>query len=109
MAKINKELLKGSFDLVVLAALKEEALYGYEIAKRIKKLSRDAFDMGEGTLYPLLHKLEQKKLLQSYWQEVDGRRRKYYELTKKGKKELVEKKEEWSVFAKAVSAIITAA
>lgn len=91
---------------MVLAVLREEDLYGYEIAKRIKEDSDELFMMGEGTLYPLLHKLAKQKLLTSYWEEVDGRRRKYYSLTKKGKKALTDKVEEWKHFSNAVDAIV---
>lgn len=106
MKKVNKELLKGSLELIILAVLKDEAQYGYEIAKQIKQNSKEVFDLGEGTLYPLLHKLEKEKLLQAYWQEVGGRRRKYYGITKQGKKTLLEKKEEWQIFSSAVKAIV---
>lgn len=104
--KINKELLKGSSEGLVLSVLNEQPLYGYEIAKQIKHASKDLFQMGEGTLYPILHKLEQQKLLRSYWQEVGGRKRKYYALTRAGQKLLEEKTAEWKAFASAVSGII---
>ncbi|MBI2410983.1 MAG: PadR family transcriptional regulator [Candidatus Kerfeldbacteria bacterium] len=105
--KISKELLKGSLDVAVLAVLAEESLYGYEIAKRIKQLSNELFMMGEGTLYPILHKLEAQHWVESYWQEVDGRKRKYYTLTKQGKKALQEKREEWNEFSAAVNTILS--
>lgn len=104
--KINKELLKGSSEGMVLAILKDTPLYGYEIAKLIKHASQDLFQMGEGTLYPILHKLEQQKLLRAYWQEVGGRKRKYYALTKAGQKLLEEKTVEWKAFTSAVNGII---
>lgn len=104
--KINKELLKGSSEVLVLSVLKAEDLYGYEISKRIQQLSQELFSMGEGTLYPILHKLEQGKLLQSYWQEIGGRKRKYYSLTTQGKKLLAEKTHEWASFSAAVKQVI---
>lgn len=106
--KINKELLKGSSEILILSILKDEPLYGYEITKRIRNLSDQIFSLGEGTLYPILHKLEKEQLLQSYWQEVGGRRRKYYALTRQGKKMSKEKTAEWKVFSDAVNAVITA-
>ena len=106
MTKINKELLKGSSDIMILKVLADGQLYGYEIAKRIKQLSDDVLSMGEGTLYPLLHRLEADKLLESFWQEVGGRKRKYYSLTKLGKKVLTEKTTEWNSFAQAIQAVI---
>lgn len=106
--KISKELMKGSSQLLILKVISEEPLYGYQIAKNIKQLSEDVFSMGEGTLYPVLHKLELLGLVDSYWQEVEGRRRKYYAITQKGKKALQEKTAEWATFSGAVNAIITA-
>lgn len=104
--KINKELLKGSSELLVLSVLKDESLYGYEIAKRIKTTSTDLFTMGEGTLYPILHKLEQLKMLKSYWEEFGGRKRKYYSITKSGLVELKERATEWKTFSHAINAIV---
>jgi PadR family transcriptional regulator PadR len=104
--KVNKELLKGSIDIAVLAAVRSEPLYGYEIAKRVQERSNDLLSMGEGTLYTVLHKLEKSGLLESYWEESTGRRRKYYSLTKKGREALAEKKAEWQAFASAMHNII---
>lgn len=106
MGKINKEVLKGSTETLILKVLQREPLYGYQIAKSLKKLSTEIFNLGEGTLYPLLHKLEKQKLLDSYWQEVGGRKRKYYSLTKKGRKVLQEKTAEWQTFSQAVNHVI---
>lgn len=106
MTKINKELLKGSSDIMILSVLAEAPLYGYEIAKQIKNLSSDVLAMGEGTLYPLLHRLEQAKLLESFWKEVGGRRRKYYSITVTGKKILQAKTAEWNSFAHALNAVV---
>lgn len=108
MTRINKELLKGSSDVFVLAVLRDEPLYGYEIAKRIKKHSKDVFDMGEGTLYPILHKLEQAGLLTAFWEESTGRKRKYYSLTNAGKKMLKSKIAEWDAFSSAASNVMNA-
>lgn len=106
--KVSKELVKGSLDIIVLSVLNEEDLYGYEIAKQIKERSNELFTMGEGTLYPLLHKLAKAQYLKPYWKEVDGRRRKYYSVTRSGKKALASKVEEWKSFSDAVNAIVLA-
>jgi DNA-binding PadR family transcriptional regulator len=100
------ELLKGSSEVILLAVLKDEPLYGYEIAKRIREQSKEFFAFGEGTLYPLLHKMEEQKLLESYWKEIGGRRRKYYQVTKRGLSELAEKSSAWTQFSSAVNAVI---
>lgn len=100
--------MKGSSQLLILKVISDEPLYGYQIAKNIKEQSEEIFSMGEGTLYPVLHKLELLGLVDSYWQEVEGRRRKYYAISQKGKKALQEKAAEWATFSGAVNAIITA-
>lgn len=104
--KINKELLKGSLEILVLSVLKNKPLYGYLIVKELKLRSDQVFSLGEGTLYPLLHKLEIENLLESWWQEVGGRRRKYYSLTNTGKKVLADKSAEWQAFAQAVKKVM---
>lgn len=104
--KINKELLKGSSDALILSVLAAGDLYGYQISKQIQTQSKDVFSMGEGTLYPILHKLEGQKLLTAYWQEVGGRKRKYYSITKRGRALLQEKTAEWSAFAHAVKSVL---
>lgn len=105
MSKPSPELLKGSSDLLVLATLEDEALYGYEIAKRLREKSKELFAFGEGMLYPLLHKLEKEGVLESFWQDASGRKRKYYQLTRKGKTVLAARTAEWRAFASAVNAI----
>ncbi len=93
---MNKELMKGSTDILLLSLIEKEDLYGYEIAKRLKEKSNNLYSMGEGTLYPGLQRLEKKGLIKSYWGDSDsGGRRKYYSITEAGKKILVEKLSEW--------------
>ncbi len=93
---MNKEMMKGSIDILLLSLMQKEDLYGYEMAKRLKEKSNDLYSMGEGTLYPALQRLEKQKLIASYWGESEGGgRRKYYTLTEAGKKELIEKLKEW--------------
>lgn len=105
--KYSRELLKGSTPTLVLSVLKREDLYGYRIIRELEIRSQNAFEMSEGTLYPILHALEKEKFLSSYWQEVDGRRRKYYHITKKGIKELEAKKEEWASFSSSVTKVLS--
>ena len=104
--KYSKELLKGSTGTLVLSVLENQDMYGYRIIRELEIRSENAFEMSEGTLYPILHALEKEKLLESYWREVDGRRRKYYHITKRGKKELDAKKEEWKSFSTNVSKVL---
>jgi DNA-binding PadR family transcriptional regulator len=93
---MNKEIMKGSVDIVMLSLIIKEDLYGYEIAKRLKEKSNNLYSIGEGTLYPALQRLEKQELITSYWGDSEsGGRRKYYNITEKGKKELENRLNEW--------------
>ena len=93
---MNKEMMKGSTEILLLSIIEKEDIYGYEIAKRLKEKSNDLYSMGEGTLYPALQRIEKQKLIMSYWRESEsGGRRKYYSITEEGKKELSLKLNEW--------------
>lgn len=105
--KINKELLKGSTTMLVLGLLKENPMYGYEMIKKIEEKSKGIFAFKEGTLYPILHSLESDGYVEAYWQESkEGRKRKYYKITKGGSKHLVEKKKEWETFKDAIESCV---
>ena len=104
---IKKELTKGSSALLVLSVLENEEMYGYQIIKEIEKRSEDVFSFKEGTLYPILHAFEKDGYVESYWQESEqGRKRKYYRITDKGRKVLVKSKEEWDAYSTAVKKVI---
>lgn len=105
--KINKELLKGTTTLLILQLLNEGDKYGYQMTKELEKKSDDLFQLKEGTLYPVLHGLENEGMIESYWEETSSaRRRKYYRITEKGIKLLEEKKLEWMVYSNGVGKII---
>lgn len=104
--KYSKELLKGSTSMLILSVLSDKDLYGYKIIRELEIRSENAFNMSEGTLYPILHALEKEKYLISYWQEVDGRNRKYYQITEKGKKQLAKNREEWKSFSVSVNKVL---
>ena len=105
---IKKELTKGSSAMLVLSVLEKEELYGYMIIKRIAEKSDNTFTFKEGTLYPILHNFEAEGLVKSYTVEAEGRKRKYYKITKKGLKALEETKEEWKAYTTAVRKVIDA-
>ncbi|MEE3428457.1 MAG: helix-turn-helix transcriptional regulator [Ruminococcus sp.] len=105
--KLSKELIKGSTSMLVLSVLKGKDLYGYKIIKEIELRSESVFEFKEGTLYPILHALEKENYLESYWDEVDNRKRKYYHLTRKGLKQLASKEEEWKVYSKSVEKVLS--
>lgn len=105
--KISKELSKGSNAMLVLSVLSKGDKYGYHIVKEIEILSEGTFSMNEGTLYPILHSLEQEEYLEAYWVESEnGRKRKYYKITNKGKEELASQKKEWKSFSTAVERVL---
>lgn len=104
--KYSKELLKGSTPLLVMSVLKDNDLYGYKIIRELEIRSENVFEMSEGTLYPILHALEKDKFLVSYWEEVDGRRRKYYHLTEKGLKQFEDKKKEFVSYSNNVVKVL---
>ena len=106
--KFDKGLIAGSSTLLVLSLLEKEDMYGYQMIEALSRRSNDAFQMQEGTLYPILHALEKEKCLASYQQQAPtGRQRKYYRLTKKGRRLLDEKRAEWAAFHKGVEDVLS--
>lgn len=102
----ERELIRGSLDMIVMSVLSSEPKYGYSIQKEVVDATHSAVKLPAGTLYPLLHRLESEKLIRSNWQVVNGRRRKYYELTAKGKKQLNKQGEQWSKYAQMMAGIL---
>lgn len=106
--KISKELLKGSTTTLILSLLNSKPMYGYEIIKELESKTNGIFSFKEGTIYPILHSLEEKELIVSYWGEGTGKRkRKYYKINNQGKEFIQEKKEEWTVFKNAVDEVLS--
>jgi len=103
---MDSRLLWGTVDLLILEVLSGEPSYGYEIAQTVLARSRGCFDITEGSLYPALHRLERQKWLTAFWQEADGRERKYYKLTPAGRSALAEKKKEWQEFTTGVQSLL---
>ena len=103
---IEKSLTSGSMTMLLLKLLSEKDMYGYEMIDTLRKRSQNVFELKAGTLYPLLHGLEEKGLLTVYEQEHQGKTRKYYHVTKEGLKLLERKVEEWNVYADAVSNVL---
>jgi PadR family transcriptional regulator PadR len=104
---IDRELLKGSVSLLLLNLLSRGAMYGYEIFQEASRRSAQAFEFKEGTLYPALHQLEKKGLIQSEWRTGEnGRERKYYALTPKGRKAARDYEKQWQHLTGAVNAVL---
>lgn len=103
---VDKSLLTGSMTMLVLKLLSEKDMYGYEMIDTLRKKSQNVFELKAGTLYPLLHGLEEKGMLTVYEQEFLGKTRKYYSITKEGKKLLKNKTEEWNEYSGAIANIL---
>ena len=104
---VGKDLMKGSTALLALSLLAEGEQYGYQMIAELKRRSDGTFNLKEGTLYPVLHGLENDGAVESFWVDSDeGRRRKYYRITRYGRKLLEEKRGEWTAYARAVGRVI---
>ena len=105
--KIEKSLLSGNTPMLILSLLKSEDMYGYQMVEELARRSDDTFLLKEGTLYPLLHTLENNTLVRSYTRQTpSGRERKYYTLTEEGIRQLEYKEREWQLFSEKVNAVL---
>ncbi|MDD3395534.1 MAG: helix-turn-helix transcriptional regulator [Anaerotignum sp.] len=104
---MDKGLIGGSTVLMLLSLLQEKDYYGYEMIKEIEQRSNCIFQFKEGTLYPVLHRMEGLGLVKSYRAKAEtGKERKYYQLTTKGKTQLSEEKEQWNSFTLSVKKVL---
>ena len=106
--KYERQMKKGVLDMLVLRLLKSEAKYGYQIIQEMKEKSEEIFLLKDGTLYPVLYRLEDDKLVVSKWSEAEGKQvpRKYYEITEAGKKTLDEVETVWKRISDGISKIM---
>lgn len=104
--RFQRDLLRGSLDLMILSVLCDGAKYGYLIQKEIRDASRERVKLQAGTLYPLLHRLEEEKLIRSRWDESTGRDRKWYEITAAGKKKLLQQAQDWREYASCMEQML---
>ena len=103
---MNKELIKGTTALMVLRLLNREPMYGYGLIKQLEIVSSGSFQFKEGTLYPILHQLEKDGFIDSFWEQAEGRNRKYYKITERGRGALAEKTKEWEIFSGAMGRLM---
>lgn len=103
------QALKGHLDLLVLSVLANGPLHGYGVIEQLRVRSGEAFDLPEGTIYPVLHRLEAGGLLASEWSEQSGRRRRTYRLSVEGREALVAERSAWEAFANAVGSVLKGA
>lgn len=105
--RFSKQILEGHIEMVILSILEDGTSYGYAIVKQINERSDGSLKLGEGTVYPLLHRLEEKEWIASTWKRAEeGRRRKYYRLSAKGKTVLVQKQHEWRSLVEVVTRVM---
>ncbi len=105
----TKQLKKGVLEILILDLLTEKDRYGYELIKELSERSQEYFELKEGTLYPLLYRLNGNGLIENYWGKEmnEAARRKYYHLTEKGIRQLKQKKQQWKELIAAVNLILS--
>ena len=104
------DLVQGTLDLLILKVIATEPMHGWAIALRIKQMSNDVLQVGQGSLYPALHKLEQQGWIEAEWGESENNRRaKYYSLTRAGRKAMAQETAQWERLSSAISIIVSPA
>lgn len=110
MAQEKVEFLKGTLDMLILKVVAAGPIHGYAISQRIQQISRDFFQVPQGSLYPALHRLEEQRWLDAQWKDtVTGREAKFYTLTRKGRKQLDTEVTNWERLSDAVALILRTA
>ena len=103
------DVMQGTLDLLLLKALSVEPMHGWGIINRIQQVSRDAFQIGQGSLYPALHRFERRGWVTSYWRTTENNRiARYYDLTAAGKEALGEEVARWRAYTGAVDLVLAA-
>jgi PadR family transcriptional regulator len=101
------DLVQGTLDLLILKIIALEPMHGWAIAQRMKQMSNDVLQVGQGSLYPALHKLEQQGWIDAEWGDSDNNRRaKYYSLTREGRRALEREATQWERLSAAISVIV---
>jgi len=108
MESLERELKRGTLEMLLLRILADEPTYGYELLSRLSKRSEGRFHIKEGTLYPVLYRLEDAGFVEPEWdQPARGVPRKVYQLTRSGEEHLEELTEAWGSFVAAIEAVLT--
>jgi len=106
MVKLSKKTLDGNVETLLLAVLQSGPSYGYAIIQDLRKQAEGILNLGEGTIYPVLYRLEERGLIASTWRQGDnGRQRKYYRLTPKGRKAFANNRLQWQALSKVMEKI----
>ena len=107
MTKERSDLLQGTLDMLVLKALQLEAMHGWGITERIEQWSEHVLQLGQGTLYPALYRLERQGLIKSDWRvTANSRRARYYALTRRGQRQLETELAQWRRTSRAVNQVL---
>jgi len=107
VAKPKSDLLQGTLDLLILKTLELEPMHGWGISQRIMQVSESVLQVNQGSLYPALHRLEEQGWITASWKTSENNRQaKYYELTKRGRNQLVTERENWLRLSAAVGRIV---
>lgn len=105
----KSDLLQGTLDMLILKVVAMGPIHGYAISKRIQQISKDALRIQQGSLYPALHRLEERKWLRSEWREAEsGREAKFYDLTAAGQKQLEVEELSWERLSEAIGLVMRA-
>jgi PadR family transcriptional regulator PadR len=106
----STDLLQGTLDLLILRTLALEPMHGWGIAQRIQQVSNDVLQVGQGSLYPALHRLEYKGWIKAEWGPSENNRRaKYYSLTPAGKEQLEAERDSWDRLTEAIALVLNQA
>jgi PadR family transcriptional regulator, regulatory protein PadR len=109
MAKERGDLLQGTLDMLVLKALALESMHGWGVTERIEQWSEHVLQLGQGTLYPALYRLERQGLIRSEWKMTENSRRaRYYSLTREGRKQFNDEIAQWKRMSRAVNLVLDA-
>ena len=107
MARAKSDLLQGTLDLLILKTLELEPMHGWGITQRIQQVSESVLQVNQGSLYPALHRLEERGWIRATWKTSENNRQaKYYELTAQGRRQLVQEKQNWLRLSGAMSRIV---
>ena len=107
MTKERGDLLQGTLDMLVLKALQLEPMHGWGITERIEQWSEHVLQLGQGTLYPALYRLERQELIRSEWRVTENSRRaRYYFLTRQGRRQLETELAQWERTSRAVNQVL---
>ena len=104
--KLKPDKLKGHLDLLLLEILRVTPGHGYAVIGALRDRTEGTFDLAEGTVYPALHRLEDRRLLVSDWSEENGRRRRVYRVTDRGLRALHQERSQWLEFVGAIEAVL---